>query len=125
VEELVQYDIQITYRKRRENARANTFSWRPNYKTGKPGVQPAIFRIKADSILVLAKQLAPVFQITGLWEKEIKKAYKNNSIAQELIKILERAETQKPAERDLNIIMGEEGIILYQRLIYMPAKLQE
>jgi len=120
---LAQYDIQIIYRKGRENARANTLSQRPDYETGKLGIQPAIFRTKADSTLVLARQLAPVFQITGSWEEEIKKAYKNNSIAQELMKILEKSETQEPAERDPNITIGEEGIILYQGLIYMPAKL--
>jgi len=41
------------------------------------------------------------------------------------MKILERAKSQKPAERDPNITIEEEGIILYQRLVYVPAKLWE
>ena len=112
-EELAWYNIQITYRKGRENIRANAFSWRPDYETGKPRIQPAIFRTKADSTLVLAKQLALVFWVTGSWEEEIKKAYKNDPIAQELIKILKKSETQEPAERDPNIIIEEGEIILY------------
>jgi len=44
-------------------------------------------------------------------------------MAQELMKILEKAETQEPTERDPNITMGEGGIILYQGLVYVPAKL--
>ena len=41
------------------------------------------------------------------------------------MKILERSETQEPAERDPNITIGEGGIILYQELVYVPVKLQE
>jgi len=48
-----------------------------------------------------------------LWEKEIKKVYKNNTIAQELIKVLEKSKILKPAERDPNITIREGGIILY------------
>jgi len=44
-------------------------------------------------------------------------------MAQELIKILERSETQEPAERDPNITIRKEGIILYQELVYVPVKL--
>mgnify|MGYP000981093609 CR=1 FL=1 len=41
------------------------------------------------------------------------------------MKILEKSETQKPAEKNPNIIIEKEGIILYQELVYMPVKLQE
>jgi len=57
----VQYDIQITYKKGRKNTRADTLSQRPDYEIEKPGIQPAIFRTKADGTLVLARQLAPTF----------------------------------------------------------------
>jgi len=43
-------------------------------------------------------------------------------MAQKLMKILKKSEIQEPAERDPNIAIEEEGIILYRELIYMPAK---
>jgi len=61
VKELAQYDIQITYRKERENARADTLSQRLDYKTEKLRAQPAIFRTKIDGMLILARQLALAF----------------------------------------------------------------
>ena len=80
------YDLHIIYRAGKDNIRADAISCRPDYLRGKEPVSHAILTHEKDYLTINQANIsANLTIITNELETNIKKAYENDTIAQNIL----------------------------------------
>ena len=114
-EELGQYNFRIEYTKGTENARADALSRREDHRNDGP--KPGYQILKAeDTGLVYANQIATTYKVIEESDEGILAAYKDDPMAQELYKRM---------EKEPHIHTTADGYLRYHGKIYVPTTQQK
>src|SRR5437763_16721108 len=106
------YDLHIIYWVGKNNIYADAISCRPDYLQGKEPVSHAILTQEKDYLTINQANIsANLIIIANNLETNIKKAYKNDTIAQNILQDL-------PTHFDIT----PNGLIQYKGLIYVTGK---
>ena len=114
-EELSQYNFRIHYQKGLKKAKADALSQRADYLQDKLIVSYAILWENKQGNMSFNRQFNLTIQIKDdVFENEIRKALKNDKLAQQVLQNI----------RDHKSFKKEKGLLLFQGLVYVSVSLQ-
>ena len=115
-EELSQYNFRIHYQKGLKNVKVNALSQWANYLQDKLIVSHAILWEDEQGNMSFNKQFnLTIWVKDNVFKNEIRKALKNNKLAQQVLQNI----------RDYESFKKEKGLLLFQGLIYVSVSLQQ